>query len=266
MRIKSRIFRNALQTAYSHPVNPHAVMLKVALSLTLTAFLCWFIILPMKADACGWWGDGNSDDDDESILVDSAGNPADDTFSQALIIDPAAQTREGDRYRTGNGVARDYTKALYWYRKAAELGFAGAQNNLAHMYEQGLGLSKNSTEAAKWFRKAAEQQDALAQHALGRMYRNGEGVPQNYEKAAKWIRRSAEQGHYGAFNHMGEMYWQGLGVSQDNVQACMWWKLGVLYGDKKSEIQFSMAVTHMTPEDVEKAENLAQEWLQDTSQ
>jgi TPR repeat protein len=238
----------------------YEMMLKFAICLTLTAFLCLLIMLPLSAGACGWWGDAGIDDNDDSILVDTDYEP--DADVKTRIIDPAAQTREGDRYRTGSGVARNYIEAVYWYRRAAMQGFAGGQNNFAVMYEKGLGISKNKFKAAMWFRKAAEQQDASAQHALGRMYRDGEGVPRNFEEAAKWISRAAEQGHHGAFRHMGEMYWKGLGVSQNNVQAYMWWKLGVLYGDKSSEGPLSMAASKMNSDSVAEAEKLAQEWLQ----
>jgi TPR repeat protein len=235
--------------------------LKAVICLTGVYFLCGLFIVTLKAESCGWWGDASLDDDDESILVDSAEKPDDEAYQHALIIDPAAQTREGDRYRTGNGVDRDYTKALYWYRKAAILGFAGAQNNLAIMYEQGLGISKNMTEAARWFRKAAEQQDAMAQHALGRMYLKGEGVPLDFEKAAKWIRMSAEQGHHGAFSHMGEMYWQGLGVAQNNMQAYMWWRLAALHGDRESEKLLRIAAASMNSSSIAKADKMAREWM-----
>ena len=234
-------------------------MQKVAICLTFAAFLCWFI-LPLNANACGWWGDAGLDDSDDSILVDTGKGP--DADEKTVIIDPAAQTREGNRYRTGSGVARNYIEAVYWYRRAAMQGFAGGQNNFAVMYEQGRGIARNKHKAAKWYRKAAEQQDASAQHALGRMYREGEGVPRNYEEAAKWISRAAEQGHHGAFRDMGEMCWNGLGVSQNNVQAYMWWKLGVLYGDTKSRSLLRMAASIMNSGSIDEAEKLAQEWLQ----
>jgi len=251
---------SSLHTSHIHLNDNYKMMQKIAICLTIAVFLCWFIILPLNAEACGWWGDAGVDDSDDSILVDNEEDP--DADEKVLIIDPAAQTREGNRYRTGNGVTRNYIEAVYWYRRAAMQGFAGGQNNFAIMYEQGLGIGRNKIKAAKWFRKAAEQQDASAQHALGRMYREGEGVPRNFEEAAKWISRAAEQGHHGAFRDMGEMYWKGLGVSQNNVQAYMWWKLGVLYGDKKSEELLRMAASKMNPGSVDEAEKLAQEWLQ----
>jgi len=233
--------------------------LKVAIYLTHVACLCLLIISPLKAEACGWWGDGDHDDDD-SVLVDTEGSPVLD--EDELIIDPEAQTKRGNLYKNGNGVVKDYVKAMYWYRKAANQGFVGAQNNLAVMYEQGLGVPKNKAEAVKWYRKAAEQYNAYAQHSIGVRYRDGDGVPQNFEEAAKWISKAAEQSHHGAFIDMGEMYWKGLGVSQNNIQAYMWWRLGALHGDKESERLLDMAAAKMKPSRVAEAQKLAQEWMQ----
>ena len=54
-----------------------------------------------------------------------------------------------------------------WYRKAAEQGYAAAQNELGGMYEQGRGgLAQDEAEAVRWYRKAAEQGDASARSKL----------------------------------------------------------------------------------------------------
>jgi TPR repeat protein len=233
--------------------------LKVAIYFSHVAFLCLLIIFPLNAEACGWAGDGEHNDDD-SVLVDLEGAPVLD--EQALIIDPATQTSKGNLYRKGNGVGKDYEKAVYWYHKAAKQGFAGAQNNLAGMYEQGLGVPMNKSEAAKLYLKAAEQYNAYAQHSIGRMYRDGEGVPRNLEKAAKWITKAAEQSHRAAFRDMGELYWKGLGVSQNNIRAYMWWRIGALHGDKETEKWLDIAAAKMNSSRVAEAQKLAQEWMQ----
>lgn len=227
-------------------------------------FVCcifWFIIFPVHLEACGWWGDAGHDDDDGDVIrIDPSGDQMSDEGGSR--DDPEMQTKIGNRYKTGEGVDKNYETAVSWYRKAADQGFAGAQNNLAVMYEKGLGVPKDDFEAAKWYRRAAEKQESHAQHSLGIMYRDGRGVPQDYEKAVHWIRKAAEQGHQGAFRDMGEMYWKGLGVSQDDVLACMWWKLAVMYGDKESERLLSKVTAKMTSGSVVKAEKLANEWMQ----
>ena len=51
-------------------------------------------------------------------------------------------------YETGRGVERDYAEAAKWYLKAAEQGFAPAQNHLAMMYYSGRGVGQDYREAA----------------------------------------------------------------------------------------------------------------------
>jgi TPR repeat protein len=212
-----------------------------------------------QTSACGWWGDGESDDDDDVTWLGADGKPLPE--DELSIDDPETQTMLGNRFRKGDGVTRDYAKAVYWYRKAAKQGFVGAQNNLAVMYEQGLGVSKNKPEAANWFRKAAEQKDAYAQHSLGIMYRDGEGVHQNFAEAAKWISKAAEQSHHGAFRDMGEIYWKGSGLPQNEVLADMWWRIAAIHGDEEGDRLRRMAAAKMMPGRIAEAEEMAQGWI-----
>ena len=66
-------------------------------------------------------------------------------------------------YYFGEGVKQDYAKALEWFQKAAEQGYATAQNNLGSMYYNGQGVKVNYAKAAEWFQKAAQQCDETAQ-------------------------------------------------------------------------------------------------------
>ena len=70
----------------------------------------------------------------------------------------------------------DKVKALYWYRKSAELGNVRAQYLVADIYLNGLGIEKDPAQAAVWYRKAADAGDTDALYALGTLYRTGEGV------------------------------------------------------------------------------------------
>ncbi len=46
-------------------------------------------------------------------------------------------------YGKGQGVPQDDAKAVKWYRKAAEQGYAGAQSNLGVMYGKGQGVPQD---------------------------------------------------------------------------------------------------------------------------
>ncbi len=102
----------------------------------------------------------------------------------------------GKIYENGKGdINRSRKKALSWYQKSAELGYAPSQNSLGWCYAYGEGVEKDLEEAARWYRKSAEQGEPEAQYNLGWCYESGEGVKQDQDKALYWYRKSAEQGN-----------------------------------------------------------------------
>ena len=62
------------------------------------------------------------------------------------------------------------------------------------MYDEGYGVPENDAKAVRWYRRAAEQGYADAQFNLGLMYARGEGVPQEYVEAHKWFNLAASHG------------------------------------------------------------------------
>jgi hypothetical protein len=60
----------------------------------------------------------------------------------------------------------DFSQALSLYRQAAELGFAGSQNNLGDAYECGEGAPKSDVVAAYWYARAAERGEPTAYMSL----------------------------------------------------------------------------------------------------
>jgi len=98
-----------------------------------------------------------------------------------------AQFYLGKCYENGDGVEKDITQAMEWYRKAAEQGFAEA---------------KDKIKILETYLKAKDG-DAEAQYELGNSYYAGTGgVMQDYSEAMKWYRKAERQGHAGAKNFM----------------------------------------------------------------
>ena len=149
----------------------------------MKAFLMWvFLVLAIASNARS-----------EDILV----RPLSELKTKAAKSDAESQLQLGAAYAKGQGVDKDYTEAVKWYRHAAERGQALAQSNLGFYYANGRGVDKDYTEALRWYRKVAEQGVATAQHNLGVMYANGQDVDKDYTEAAKWYRKAAEQGDIG---------------------------------------------------------------------
>ena len=109
------------------------------------------------------------------------------------------------------------------------------------------------------FRKAADQGYARAQENIASRYYNGQGVPQSYPEAAKWYRMAADQGGADAQYYLGLMYYHGLEVPQDYVQAHMWLNLAASVHSEFIERREEVAIK-MTPAQIAEAQKLAVEW------
>lgn len=119
--------------------------------------------------------------------------------------DPVEQFKLGSRYYNGDGVAQDYSKAVYWFGKAAEQGLADAQYNLGVFYVAGWGVSQDYAKAAYWYGKAAEQGDADAQFNFGVCYYKGLGTSKDKAQAIYWFEKVAGQGGENAKTALDEV-------------------------------------------------------------
>jgi TPR repeat protein len=199
-----------------------------------------------------------------------------DKLRRVLEVDPhhaIAMYNLGIYYYKGEGVEKDAVQAAYWYRKAAEQGYAAAQHNLGGMYQNGEGVEKDAVQAAYWYRKIlareasagvqsqyieVDQHHIKAMHNLGIMYANGEGVEKDAVQAVCWFRQAAEQGYAGAQVNLGLMYSRGEGVKKDAVQAVLWYRKAIEQGC--AEAQCSLGDMYREGEGVEKDAVQAVHW------
>jgi TPR repeat protein len=113
----------------------------------------------------------------------------------------------------------DHVNAAVWYRRAAELGHARAQNDLGWLLQNGWGAPRDDVQAVHWYRQAATQGYAIAQTNIGWMYQNGRGVPRDYAQAVKWYRLAVAQGEPTAADNLGILYRDGTGIQRDYAEA-----------------------------------------------
>ena len=118
-----------------------------------------------------------------------------------------AMTNLGLCYMNGEaGLHRNPDKAVEYYRRAAERGYAQAQNNLGMAYSSGIGNSgvKDSTLAVEWYRRAAEGKSSDAENNMGLAYWTGNGVgAKDPNKAVAFWTRSAQNGNVQAQCSLG---------------------------------------------------------------
>ncbi len=157
----------------------------------------------------------------------------------------------------------DHQRAFGLWRPLAEQGDAASQFNLGLMYENGQGIPKDYAKAVKWYLKAARQGSARAQVSAGHMYNSGRGVAKDYAKAVEWNRKAATQGSAMAQNSLGGSYSNGKGVTQDYVQAHMWFSLAAAQGNKTAGKNRDLIAERMTPAQIGEAQKLAREWHAD---
>jgi len=115
-----------------------------------------------------------------------------------LPADPKAIFDLAYSLHTGIGGKHDEALAARWYLKAAAMGYAPAQRNLAGMFGSGRGVPFNSDTARYWFTVAASQGDAQAQFVLGKDY------TRDPQASLSWLWKAAKQGHQGAISELEE--------------------------------------------------------------
>lgn len=101
--------------------------------------------------------------------------------------DPQTQNDLGSHYQFGDGVDKNFAKALMWYEKSAAQGLPLAKANLGYMYDLGLGTNEDDSKAVELYESAAEAGSARGMINLGSMYVAGTGVEKDYIKAYKWF-------------------------------------------------------------------------------
>lgn len=98
----------------------------------------------------------------------------------------------GLMYNEGVGVDKNHDDAAFWFKQAADRGYARAANNLGVMYFKGIGVAKDEPKAVILFLKAAALGDPNAMHNLGIAHEQGKGVPKNEEAAMQWYGRAGD--------------------------------------------------------------------------
>ncbi|QHI89957.1 protein phosphatase 2C domain-containing protein [Klebsiella sp. MPUS7] len=107
--------------------------------------------------------------------------------------DVDAQFKLASRFNIGDGVERDYTKALKWLRVAESKGHIEATLIVARIYENGdEHVKQNLLEAMERYLRI-EAKSPIAQYRLGKMYEDGRGVEKNELKAKAFYRKASKK-------------------------------------------------------------------------
>lgn len=93
----------------------------------------------------------------------------------------------------GNGLRQNYSLAMDYYKKSAELDFAAAYFRIGILYANGRGVSVNPREAMQWYMKAANLGEAIAQYNVGLNFLTGIGIQKDPRQALFWMLVAADR-------------------------------------------------------------------------
>ena len=129
---------------------------------------------------------------------------------------PEAQDVIGEMYEDGDGVGQSDEQAVAWYRKSAAQGDPLGMTSLGRLLAQ----AGNGPEAGELFQKAAAMGFAEAESDLAFAYLIGvDGLPKDHGEAAYWYGKAAEHGVTYARIGLGELLESGDGVERDPARA-----------------------------------------------
>lgn len=175
----------------------------------------------------------------------------------------ASYSQVGDCYYYGEGVSKDYKKALYWYEKGVspnykkigdifyyggygitkdlkkaseyyEMGavsrnnspiFYGCNSMLGQMYYFGEHFKMDKRKAFLHYEiDAVKKGNEHAYYMMGLMTSNGEGTLTDKKKGFKYYYEAAYRGHSAAQYQVGVAYYYGYGTTIDKVKSASWIK------------------------------------------
>lgn len=158
---------------------------------------------------------------------------------QAGLFEMAPEELDADgcaflgSYFAGN---EDYSAALDWYLKAAELGSTPAMSNLGAMYYWGRGVEKDIELALEWTLKAANLGHVYAMNQYGYyLFEDNhlwELIEKKYTDALAGYQAAAESGDPVAMYNIGQMYFGGLGGLNVSAETAIdWYRKAAELGD-----------------------------------
>ena len=130
--------------------------------------------------------------------------------------DPNAMQGMSCFYRNGEcGLPQDYTKALELLRRAAELGYSAAYNDIGYAYDHGKGVEVDKKKAEHYYQLAAIGGCVISRYNLGLI----EWKAGNKDRAFKHSMIAVQSGKSECLNQIKWLYSKGLATKEDYTKA-----------------------------------------------
>ncbi|MBA4150640.1 MAG: SEL1-like repeat protein [Verrucomicrobia bacterium] len=218
---------------------------------------------------------------------------ANDLERRAQNGDLGALERLACMYLVGQGVPKDFERALKWFNEAAKRESVVAFNNLGAMHANGWGVPQSHEQAFAFYRKSAQRNDPVGLFNLGLAYDKGWGgasdkkkafeyylrsaeegdadgqyatgqryySSQEFNNAQQWFARAAAQNHLYAQNNLGTMLVNGIGGITDPQQGYKWWLIASRQGHQDAVKACEMIAATLSTSDRAEAEAEASVFL-----
>ena len=161
-------------------------------------------------------------------------------------------------FYVGQGVNRDVQSSALWCEKAAELGYAPAQNDMAVLLDSQQAVSSTKTLPLDYFMQAAAQWCPAACYNLAVQFQHGVGIAQNpvlacalyymaealAEYHLQWPAKAAERGFSDAQNERGNQFYHGTKEPQNLVEAASWYQLAADKGHAVAQSNLAWLYEH----------------------
>ncbi len=164
----------------------------------------------------------------------------------------------GKMYFLGDGVEKDYEKAVKFFTDATYNGSEEARRNLALCCYYGIGTEVDYDRAFFWLNSLEALNDKDVLRLIATSYRNGTGTKVNYEKAKEYYLKASELGDSNALCSIAYMEMRENPPKYE--KAFEYYELASMMGNSKA--QYNLGTFYLKGYYVYKNVAKAYEWHQ----
>ncbi|OHT02917.1 hypothetical protein TRFO_29844 [Tritrichomonas foetus] len=133
--------------------------------------------------------------------------------------------------KDGKGIEQNYFEAIRYYKMAIDKENSNAMNNYAFMLQKGEGIERNYSEAIRYYKMAIDKENSNAMYNYANMLQKGEGIERNYSEAIKYYKMAIDQGNADAMNSYALMLETGEGIERNSSKAVKYYKMAIDLGN-----------------------------------
>lgn len=130
--------------------------------------------------------------------------------------------------------SEDFAAAWKLFNKGAEENDMYCYFYLGVMLDQGLGVSQNRSFAIQKYQKAADLGHADSQYNVAQAYMFGNGVQKNYQKALFYFKTSADNGDAESAFNVGILLSSGIDIEPNLQMALSYFEKANELGDERA--------------------------------